>query len=300
MSDKSFQKSGVVLERLRQLIDTKTREEIAKQLKCDTSLVTKHYNGKREVTPEYVVKYARYFSVSTDYLFGITEHKTPIDSEEGEIVRVICDYTGLNKSVIEKLHSIAEPLLENAEDYEFDDFFITEEMFSDRREYILKKLSIINFLLNSDHFVDAICMIMNYIEGMIYRTNSINRNIEDSRQKDIVPTVSYHSTEKDTTFRLQYFEALECFKIIIDNYTKETYNQWKKAEEKQKFIFDYVAFREEALNREGSKNTLTASLSDLTDIEKEELFVLRENVKRDFFSLINIEGDIYANDNETK
>ena len=41
--------------RLRQLIENsgKTRKEIAEQLKCDTSTITKHYNGDRDITTDF-------------------------------------------------------------------------------------------------------------------------------------------------------------------------------------------------------------------------------------------------------
>ena len=41
--------------RLRQLIENsgKTRKESAEQLKCDTSTITKHYNGDRDITTDF-------------------------------------------------------------------------------------------------------------------------------------------------------------------------------------------------------------------------------------------------------
>ena len=104
MCDKKRERHGVILERLKALIDTKTREEIAKTLGCDTSLVTKHYNGNREITVDYVVKYATYFNVSTDYLLGFTNAKTPIDTYDNKFIRSMCDYTGLSEEAIEELY----------------------------------------------------------------------------------------------------------------------------------------------------------------------------------------------------
>ena len=66
-------KKGVILERLRNLIDSsgKTRDGIAKAIECDTSTITKHYNGNRQVAPEFIIKYAQFFNVSSDYLLGL-------------------------------------------------------------------------------------------------------------------------------------------------------------------------------------------------------------------------------------
>lgn len=63
--------------RLRDLIDNsgKLRQQIAKDLKCDASTITKHYNGDRGINADFIVKYAKYFNVSADYLLGLS--KTP-------------------------------------------------------------------------------------------------------------------------------------------------------------------------------------------------------------------------------
>lgn len=95
MSDKNT----ICLDRLKKLIDTTTREEIAQALNCDTSLITKHYNGDRNITLDYAVKYAKHFNISLDYLVGITDTPT-LDKD----IRFICDYTGLSDKAVENLH----------------------------------------------------------------------------------------------------------------------------------------------------------------------------------------------------
>ena len=52
MKDKIRVKNIVRIDRLKKLIDTQTREEIAAGIGCETSLVTKHYNEDRKVTIE--------------------------------------------------------------------------------------------------------------------------------------------------------------------------------------------------------------------------------------------------------
>lgn len=65
--------------RLRRLIDEWkekgiNRAEIAKapELHCDPSTITKHYNGDRDINSKYIIGYAKYFGVTTDYLLGLT------------------------------------------------------------------------------------------------------------------------------------------------------------------------------------------------------------------------------------
>ena len=105
MEDK---KSIFRLERLQELIDQrgKTRQELADLLGCDNSTITKHYKGDRSVTTEYLVKYARHFGVSADYLLGLSDTKT-----SDTTLRSVCDYTGLSEEVVETLSKYRENLL---------------------------------------------------------------------------------------------------------------------------------------------------------------------------------------------
>ncbi len=103
MNDKKAVNS-FCLDNLRSLIDKKkSRTEIAAALGCDVSTIAKHYNGSRDVTTEYVLKYAKYFNVSSDYILGLTEYKTALDNEEGKTIRLLCDYTGLNEKSVYNL-----------------------------------------------------------------------------------------------------------------------------------------------------------------------------------------------------
>lgn len=63
---------STITKRFRILLDERkmTREEFAKVLDCDTSLITKYYNGQREIPTKNIVKIAEYFGVTTDYLLG--------------------------------------------------------------------------------------------------------------------------------------------------------------------------------------------------------------------------------------
>lgn len=102
MSDKK-EKNAIDLSRLQQLMNKKeSRSKIAKDLGCDISTITKHFNGDRAVTAEYLLKYADYFDVSLDYLVGRTD--TPTTDKD---LRAVCDYTGLSEMAIKTLHSVS-------------------------------------------------------------------------------------------------------------------------------------------------------------------------------------------------
>lgn len=61
------------LKNFKDLADNYTRDTIAQGIGCDTSLVTKHYNGDRNITLPYAIKYAQFFGVSIDCVVGITK-----------------------------------------------------------------------------------------------------------------------------------------------------------------------------------------------------------------------------------
>ena len=93
-------KNNVILERFQELIrdSGKTRQVIAQEIGCDTSTVTKQFNGDMKISVDYLVKYARYFHVSTDYLLGmekdeLSDHEKPsfnylVESEGRNMLKV--------------------------------------------------------------------------------------------------------------------------------------------------------------------------------------------------------------------
>lgn len=282
MGDKKIEKNGVNLERLRKLIDTKTREEIATRLECDTSLVTKHYNGKREVTAEYVVKYAKYFGVSADYLLDISEYKTPMDTEEGKIIREIEDYTGLSEEAIEKLHSYAS---------------LSKHLnIRTMREQSLRTLSLINYVISSKCFKHAISDILYYLSTMQNEIDVFYDTIDRINKNEAYATEIIHEAIIYNDARLSYFEAVESLKKIVDDYTAETYRKWEKAKEKQEYISQSASRFSGLQTKKGYEISY-----DLTELEKEELYPLIEKIKQEVGSSFDeIEGETNAHNNEAE
>lgn len=120
MSDKK----GVIIDRLQKLINSsgKSREEIAKAIECDTSTITKHYNGNRQVAPEFIIKYAQFFGVSTDYLLGLSD----VESTDRDI-QFISKYTGLSESAINTLQEFITPDANSIFDIDEYDYVYCEE-----------------------------------------------------------------------------------------------------------------------------------------------------------------------------
>lgn len=58
-----------------------TQRQVAEYLMCDQSLYSKYERGERAIPLEAVVKLARLYHISVDYLLGLTNRKAPYDRE---------------------------------------------------------------------------------------------------------------------------------------------------------------------------------------------------------------------------
>ncbi len=102
---------------LQKLIDSsgKTRAEIAKAIGCDTSTITKHYSGVRQMNAEHIVMYARYFKVSADYMLGLEKEPTKEPPSQGQAVS---EDNGCTNSERYNVRTLCE-LLDLQEDKQF-------------------------------------------------------------------------------------------------------------------------------------------------------------------------------------
>ncbi len=55
----------------------RTQREVSEYLFCDQSLYSKYERGVREVPVEVVIKLAKLYGTSTDYILGLTNEKRP-------------------------------------------------------------------------------------------------------------------------------------------------------------------------------------------------------------------------------
>lgn len=53
-----------------------TQKEVADYLFCDQSLYSKYERGIREVPVNIIIKLAKLYNTSTDYILGLTDKKT--------------------------------------------------------------------------------------------------------------------------------------------------------------------------------------------------------------------------------
>lgn len=66
-----------MFERIRNLREDhdKTQKEVAAYLFCDQSLYSKYERGVREVPVAVIIKLAKLYDTSTDYILGLTDEK---------------------------------------------------------------------------------------------------------------------------------------------------------------------------------------------------------------------------------
>ncbi len=55
----------------------RTQREVSEYLFCDQSLYSKYERGLRDVPVEIVIKLAKLYNTSTDYILGLTDEKAP-------------------------------------------------------------------------------------------------------------------------------------------------------------------------------------------------------------------------------
>ncbi len=59
-----------------------TQQQIGQVLMCDQSLYSKYERGEREIPLRLLLKLARFYNVSLDYLAGLTDKRMPYPERE--------------------------------------------------------------------------------------------------------------------------------------------------------------------------------------------------------------------------
>ncbi len=215
-------KNVVRLDRLRYLIDGETaRQVIADKLGCDVSLITKHYNGDRNVSLDYVVKYADYFKVSTDYLLGVSDVAT-----NDKDLQHICDYTGLNEKAINNLTS-PPPIDNTIIKYLFSDTVQMPELlksfgdkYNDAKQKIFENADFYQLIsllayraIKSDIYALGVNQQLNDIQSNNYKLTVSDKTMLDAGQRGLTDLeIEIKALTYDVEQKYQKF-----FSNIIDN-----------------------------------------------------------------------------------
>ncbi len=227
---------------LKALIETKTREETAKGIGCDTSLVTKHYNGDRNITLDYAIKYAQFFGVSLDYIVGISPNTTT-DPD----LKFICDYTGLNEQALFNLNKekISEVILKKHElnvPLTTDENLLLDYIDEDYYRYNVSSsfaLNLLNFLLNSKNFesfkkISALLFEYHQAYWEVVSSHKIalieqeqNTKMEHSDLRDEIRIFADIDQRFENSINLSkvcFYEAVDLFRELISDYSNKNAN----------------------------------------------------------------------------
>ncbi len=200
------------IQNLKSLIDKHTREEIAKGIGCDTSLVTKHYNGDRNITLDYAIKYADFFGVSIDYICGRTENFTTDDE-----LRFVCDYTGLNEKIITTLKTT------------YLDFVKYGTVSAGELEYVKRNYNeILLIMLQNNLFL------WNIMQSKLSLCSQIRK---EKQIKELLEQGQLNEKELEK-IGIPYWEVVECYRY--GNYNEHNLKKFLASEELRNIIDEYV------------------------------------------------------------
>lgn len=172
------------------------QKELANELNVTDNTVSYWCNGIRVPNTEQIIQIAKFLNVSTDYLLGLTKNPTT-DKDDS----FITDCLGLDEKSIKLLKAI------NGSD------------FSNAVNFILSHYRIYPLLRNVEEckaeLTDAVKKQMTYIQMT-----------PEEYKKSYIDFESIENCYRDSRFA--FFETVEIFKEIINDYKKdleETYRQ---------------------------------------------------------------------------
>lgn len=100
-----------------------TQQTLADDLKITRQSLSLYEKAERTINIDLLVKIAKYFDVSTDYLLGLTDNATT-DTD----LKAVCEYTGLNENSINNIIYLKKMNVCNAMDYFISNYYFTKMM----------------------------------------------------------------------------------------------------------------------------------------------------------------------------
>ena len=197
------------------------QKELAAYLSISDNIVSYFVKGTRVPNTEQIIKIAKYFNVSTDYLLGLTDVKTT-DTD----LKMIVDYTGLSEECIDELHKMQEYITA------FDSEDIRRSLWNESAGIFLDKTLEIHKLIQPQ-FISAVTnellpTIMNYIMSVIASNALKERGKSDLTFFDtrIDRYLTYLMTDAQCkASRLEVFEKMNELMDIIKDKSLESIEQ---------------------------------------------------------------------------
>ena len=197
------------------------QKELAAYLSISDNIVSYFVKGTRVPNTEQILKIAKYFNVSTDYLLGLTDVKTT-DTD----LKMIVDYTGLSEECINELRKMQEYITA------FDNEDIRRSLWNESAGIFLDKTLEIHKLIQPQ-FISAVTnellpTIMNYIMSVISSSALKERSKSDPAFFDtrIDRYLTYLMADAQCkASRLEVFEKINEIMDVIKDKSLESIEQ---------------------------------------------------------------------------
>lgn len=172
-------------ERIKELRGKKSQDQCSKELGISRGALSFYENGERKPDAEILFKMCEYFSVSADYLLGITRNPSTDPN-----IQNACEITGLTEESIKKLQLIGN--------------------MNDKHNNVTMK-SMLNELINNEEFIQLLrdCLNLYYFSSEFV-------------EKVIAP---YYDDEMIEKTDLQMFRASERFRNILEKLKNPAYEK---------------------------------------------------------------------------
>lgn len=203
----------------------KTHQEIAEEIGVPKASISKYINDNGEAGINSLVKIARYFNVSTDYLLGLSPNKISLTTEENRLIRSICDYTGLNENAVFNLNFRYANAKEFEDKIMFD--FLNHILdFDEQGIFLFAKVGEIkSFLIK---YTKALAN--NREKNIELFKSKIAEDESNTEQlKEFLEVTEFNAKmtmEKDVGYGK--YEAEKLFGYLIDEYIKDAEQEFKK------------------------------------------------------------------------
>lgn len=156
-----------------------------------------------------LVRFANYYNVSTDYLLGYTDAEQPVTTDEGRLIRAICDYTGLSEEAVKAFHDEWNP--------QYKDVMLIDVVNSiAETKYSVRLIEALYSYLNSDcikMYQNGWCPIGNEKYGHKIVVSDIVGSISYKVDGRVLSIYSY--TDADASFWEPFFL------LMVENELKE-------------------------------------------------------------------------------
>ncbi|MBQ6873866.1 MAG: helix-turn-helix transcriptional regulator [Clostridia bacterium] len=180
------------------------QKELAKALGVTDNTVSYFCSGKRTPNLAQLIEISKFLNVSIEYLLGLTNTSAKTDTEEGKIIRTVCDYIGLSEETVKYLHEFVEANSKhnrNIFDFDFMNFLV---MYGFMDSVILQAPKYKKLLKNS-----------------VSTLREIDKKAEDNNPEVLLEEhfKTYYSLKQDE--RVQYYDMLESFRDTLNEYVKD-------------------------------------------------------------------------------